>query len=328
MPAVTGLDIRAIRADEVDTVLDMLAAWQSRAFFERYFHRAPAFRPEHVYAAFDGGRPVSCAQIVPKTIHVVGGTATVGGIGQVWTESAYRRRGIAPLVLRGCVDALRRERFALSLLFASRLAFYGSLGWHQYPRRRTALVGWPEAASAVTVRPFDERRDFDAVRALYATYTRHIPGVTVRDETAWRASLATAGYPSETFLVAVDGADTVRAYARGSIDEGVYIALDFAYAAEEHAALAAVLTAHGVRAQPEPGFVLLDLAHDTALGAYLSAAGFQLNPVEDPFVMWRVIDRTALPDPGAPIQSAADEIACLRRHLPPERYTYWHADRF
>ena len=88
------LDIRPIRASEVEPILDMLAAWESRAFFARHFHGDPAFRPELVCAAFAGGRPVSCAQIVPKTIRVVGGTATVAGIGQVWTEPDHRRRGI------------------------------------------------------------------------------------------------------------------------------------------------------------------------------------------------------------------------------------------
>ena len=78
-------EVRFIRADELDAVLDLLAPWEGRAYFERYFLLDPAFRPEHVCAAFDGARPVSCAQVVPKTLRVVGGTARVGGIGQVWT---------------------------------------------------------------------------------------------------------------------------------------------------------------------------------------------------------------------------------------------------
>ena len=225
---MANVEVRPILAREVEAILDMLAPWETRAFFERYFQGNPAFRPEHVCAAFDGARPVGCAQILPKTVRVVGGTVLVGGIGQVWTEPDYRRQGLAPRVLRRCIEVMEAEQFGLSLLFASRFALYGALGWRSYPRRRAALVAWPDSAPAFRVRAFDAERDLPAVRALYEAYTAGIPGTTVRDDAAWRASLVMAGDPSERFLLAVDVEDRPVAYMRGTRLDGAYVVLEYA----------------------------------------------------------------------------------------------------
>lgn len=325
---MADLEVRRVRPAEVDAILDLLAPWQSRAFFERYFHLDPAFRADHVCAAFDGGRPVSCAQIVPKVVRIVGGTARVGGVGQVWTEPAYRRRGLAPQVLRLCIQVMREERFALSLMFASRFDFYSALGWHQYPRARTAVVGWPDSVPPIRVRAFEHARDFDTIRALYDAYTADAPGITVRDAPAWQGSLRAAGYPSEEFLVATDDADRPVAYMRGTREEEISTAMEYAYGPGALPAVAALLAAHRAQGASRAAFLMLDLAHDPTLHAFLCEAGFALNPVEDPFVMWRVIDQCALPLPGSPLRGTEDEIALLERVLPRARYTYWHADRF
>ena len=226
---MSSLTIRPIRDAEVGPVLEMLAPWEPAGFFERYFYSDPAFTPDHVCAAFDGTRPVSCAQIVPKTIRVTGGTATVAGIGQVWTEPDYRRRGIAQDVLRACVDVMRRERFALSLLFASRFEFYGALGWQVYARLRHAVVGWPGSVPPAAIHAFEAERDLDAVRTLYDAYAGDIPGATVRGASEWRGSLCTAAFPAETFLVATDERGAPRAYMRGALDHGTYVVLEYAY---------------------------------------------------------------------------------------------------
>lgn len=328
MRDVPAFEIRPIEDAEVDSILEMLDAWESREFFARYFTGDPAFRPELVCAAFHGARPISCAQIVPKTVRVVGGTAAVGGIGQVWTEPEYRRRGIAPRVLRRCLEVMRAEDFALSLMFASRFEFYGALGWLPYGRARSAIVSWPETGPAVAVRPFDRARDLTAVRGLYDAYTATVPGVTIRDAQAWDTSLRNAGYPWEEFLVATNDAGAIVAYLRGVESSGTYVGMEFARAAGAEDAVLALLIAHGPYARACGGFILLDMAHDPALRKYLAAAGCEINPIEDPFVMWRVVNAHALP--GAPAQptSAEAEAALLERYLPRAEYTYWPSDQF
>lgn len=326
---MSELEVRPIRATEVEAVLDLLAPWQSREFFARYVHGDPAFEPGHVCAAFAGGAPISCAQILPRTIRVVGGTARAAGIGQVWTRPDYRRRGIAPRVLRCCVDVMRAERFGLSLMFASRFEFYESVGWRRYTRRRLAVSGAPAEAPAARIRPFDPAADLAAVRALYDAYAAPRPGPTVRDADAWRGSLQMAGNPTETFLVATDAAGAIVAYMRGVVDDA-YVVSELALAPDQAPAGAALLAAHAsLAAEGGHRFVVLDDPDDAALRAAVEAAGFTVTPVTDPFIMWRVVDPAMVPG-GAPggADSPEAELALLHRLLPPERYVFWHADRF
>jgi len=301
----------------------MLAPWQSRSFFERYFYGDPAFVPGHVCAAFDGSRPVSCAQIIPKTIRLTEGrTATVAGIGQVWTEPEHRRKGIAPLVLRKCVDVMQTEGFALSMMFASRFDFYGALGWVQYVRPRNAITQWPEPAEDITVRPFDAAKDMAAVRRLYDDYCASVPGTTVRDTGAWGATLYEA---PDTFVVAERAGD-IRAYMRGKSADGTYVITEYAYAEPDYDAIGSALGAHGQHAA-DIGFMTIDMVHDPQWRTYLQQRGSTVNTVEDPFIMWRILDPDAVGLHGD-IRTTEDERAGLEQILPPGGYTYWASDQF
>ena len=61
------MEIRTLRADEREALLDLLDAWDvgdgwpgGRAFFRRYLEDDPTFRDENVWVAADGGALVSC----------------------------------------------------------------------------------------------------------------------------------------------------------------------------------------------------------------------------------------------------------------------------
>jgi hypothetical protein len=68
---------------------------------------------------------------------------------------------------------------------------------------------------------------------------------------------------------------------------------------------------------------------DDELRAALAARGLQLEPVDNPSVMWRCNDAPALARRlEVELLPGEDGESLLRRVLPPGRFTCWTADRF
>lgn len=321
------MQVRTIRRHEREQVLDLLHDWISRDFFRRYFEHDPAFRDDLAVVAEDGGRFVATAQILPKTVRADGRELRVGGIGNVFTAAEYRHQGVASAVLERAVEIMEREGFDLSLLFASRLNFYGRLGWTSH-RRLLAAVTPPAttAAPRVAVRSFDEARDLPAVMDLYDAYSGARSGTVVRDEAYWRGQLRYAGNPAETFAL-VERAGRIAAYARLVDLYDVYNVMEHAAAPGEESALVDLLAAVTAPAR-ERGFFLLHLGADPALAATLAARGFGVHEVEDVFWMWRVISPTRLAEKLVLAADAVDAPALFERLFPYRGSVYWTSDRF
>src|SRR5215510_1440783 len=126
-PVPPSLSIRTIAPQERDAVLDLLGGWLDRAFFARYFAHDPTFRDDLCFVAADGDRLVSTLQVFRKRVRVDGATLAVGGVGNVYTDPNFRTGGIASALLQRAIAAMQEQGFDLSLLFASRLDFYGRL---------------------------------------------------------------------------------------------------------------------------------------------------------------------------------------------------------
>jgi predicted N-acetyltransferase YhbS len=323
-----GVEIRTIAPHERDAVLDLLAHWlNDRAFFARYFEHDPSFRDDLCFVAVDAGRIVSTVQVFRKPVRLDGAVVQVGGVGNVYTAVDYRERGLASQLLTRAVAAMEAHAFDLSLLFATRLAFYGRLGWQSHVRHLLFIerAAVPEAG-AYAITPF-RAADLDAVTRLYDAYSAGLRGTTVRDRTYWQGQLGYAGNPREDFLVARDGAEIV-AYARGTLLYDFYVIMEHAHRPGYEDALAQlVCRLHGTEAAHLPGTVT-HLGIAPGVQRHLQARGLVLRPVEDLFWMWRVISPGRLAEKLGVREAdlAAEDI--FFRLLPPERSVYWIADRF
>jgi len=351
--------IRTLRASEREALLDLLEGWElpdgwsGRAFFRRYLEQDPAYVDENVWVAEEAGRLVSCAQIFPRRLRLdpaLGDvTVPVGGIGSVYTHPESRGSGVASELLRAALRAMRERGMPLSLLFASRLAFYGRLGWESWPAsrlvlRRGAAVSPAGSPAAYEVAPFDGVRDAAAVASLHAAYSGARPGTLPRDTEAWQTSFRLAGNPREEIHVARRAGEAL-AYARslplyGLLQLGEVGRRDDEDGAGALAALVAhVLTPRAAPGEPfdvpgKPSETLRSLAiapnpHDPALLAALAARGIAAQPVPDPGAMLACLDPAALArhagvTPGA--HEGPQDL--LRRVLPPARFVFWVTDRF
>jgi GNAT superfamily N-acetyltransferase len=325
---MNDFEFRTITMEERGAVLDLLAHWlNDRAFFARYFQHDPTFRDDLCFVALDRGRIVSTLQVFRKQVRIGHAVVQVAGVGNVFTAAEYRERGLASQLLTRAVGAMDEHGFDLSLLFATRLVFYGRHGWQSHVRH---LVFIEPAALPATgpyaIAPF-RVADLDAVMRLYETYTHGLSGSTVRDRAYWLGQLQYAGNPREDFLVARAGNEIV-AYARATPLYDFNVIMEHACLPGHDEALAQLVCClHGAQTGRLPG-TITQLATAPAVQEQLRARGLTLRQVEDVFWMWRIIS----PQPLAaklgvtPDTFTTDDV--FQRLFPPERSVFWIADRF
>ncbi len=345
------VNVRTLRASEHEALLDLLDGWElpdgwrGRDFFRRYLDDDPTFRDENVWVAERDGRLLSCVQIFPRRLLVAGRAVATGGIGSVYTRPEERAGGVASELLERAARAMRERGMPLSLLFASRFGFYGRLGWESWPGSRALLRVADGAADRsrdekIERRPFDEKRDLAKLRRIHETYAESRRGTAVRDDALWQAVLRNGGNPGEEFVVAVrDGVPV--AYARATVFSGFLVLTELGRDPDAAAELAALvrdlLTPRtpdplALPARPSPALRAIGAAPpllDAALADALRARGVVESSVPDLNAMLRVLDAPALAAAaGTQLRDGEDASALLRRVLPPDRFSYWPADRF
>ncbi len=325
---MSDIEYRTIKREERDAVLDLLAQWlNDRAFFARYFQHDPTFRDDLCFVALDRGRIVSTLQVFRKQVRIGDVVVQVAGVGNVYTAAEYRERGLASQLLSRAVGAMEEHGFDLSLLFATRLVFYGRHGWQSHVRHLIFI----EEADVPAAGPYDidpfRAADLDAVMRLYDAYTAGLSGSTVRDRAYWLGQLQYAGNPREDFLVARAGNEVV-AYARATPLYDFNVVMEHACLPGHDEALAQlVCRLHGAQAGKLPG-TITQLATAPAVQAQLRARGLTLRHVEDVFWMWRIVSpqRLAAKLGVRPDTVTADDI--FHRLFPPDGSVFWIADRF
>jgi len=353
--------IRLLRDDERDALVALLDGWELPGwrgrpgeFFRRYLDPDPTFEPRNVVVAERAGRLVGCVQIFPRLLRVRSGGAApdgfthvpIGGIGSVFTRPEARGGGVASALLERAIAEMQARGLELSLLFASRHAFYGRLGWQLWPRERALWLRGDATAAPPPARRidrFDPARDLAAAFALHDAYSGALAGTCVRDAAFFRAQLAFAGNPDEDFLLARDAAGAVVAYARAAALEGTLLATELARRPEAAAAdaLADLVLALLAPRDPDPlaapgrgsaelrRMLVAPCLRDEALDDALARRGVVRKPFTSRDAMLRVVDAEALARRTATPRAAGEsDAAWLARAFPPERLVLWPADRF
>jgi predicted N-acetyltransferase YhbS len=322
------MELRTIEAEERGAVLDLLAEWLGdRAFFARYLEHDPTFRDDLCFVAVDDGRIVSTLQIFRKRVRLRHAIAEVAAIGNVFTTEEYRDRRLASQLVAMASTAMAERDFDLSLLFATRIPFYGRLGWQSHTRHLVYIEpGRCRTGGEYEVRRF-ESADLPAVIGIYDAYNADRVGTTVRDVAYWQGQMKYAGNPDEDFLVAADG-ERVVAYARGTKLYDFYVVMEHAHLPGAEAALTQLVASlHGQMAAASPG-TITHLSTSPGVQRALTAQGLRLRTIDDVFWMWRVVSTTRL---AAKLQMDAEELEgddVFFRLLPPATSVYWTSDRF
>lgn len=151
-------------------------------YFRDHYLWDPYRDPEGVMIAEDNGQIVATVRVFAREAYIDGFRVTVGGIGEVSTIDAYRRKGISGKLLEMAIDYMVRKGMDMSLLFTGVHGHYARYGWFTVPRRLItpsleAVAPLPENA---VLRPLTAN-DLPTARGLYGLTAGRFVGAFVRE---------------------------------------------------------------------------------------------------------------------------------------------------
>jgi predicted acetyltransferase len=230
--------------EELAAVVDLLdRAFEKtpREYFERHVLRDATLSLEDTRVLLRDGKIVSSVQIFPRNMWVSGRKIRFGGIGNVGTDPAFRKQGLASLLMRDALARMQERGYPLSVLTTDINPYYGKFGYTTVAREVLTFTEIPRGDDA---RSFDRTHDLEAVMAIYEQYNAGSIGPEVRDEAYWRAQFEFLG--DETFLVAEE-AGRVIGYLRAGYEKKDLYVREFAALRSEPRVFAALLGALSLR---------------------------------------------------------------------------------
>lgn len=342
----------------------MLDAWQLEEGWtagDRFRNQVefdPTWSAENVFVVVEQDQILSVVSILPRHLKILGHSIPSGGLGNLYTDPAMRRRGIATELIDRACDAMRSRGFELALLFSGTSdvdsEFFEKRGWHTWGGQKTILRRAPdgsqrtdsEGSDDIEFQPIhpDDERAFQSVKSIHAAYDASRSGTVVRDDDLWRAGFQAMPGINEEFWIARRGGLTV-AYARVSIVEDVLTITEFGRFEDGASALAKLVASQLEPREEDPliqgaargriasaelrSFLVLPTFDDIGFTVALEHRGVNSHPMDDARASLRCVNLIGfasrlyvdlLPD--------EDGAAFLERILPPGAMVFWPADRF
>ena len=152
----------------------------------------PRFDPGQVYVVEEDGEIRATAAVLPLEVFVDGEPAAMGGIADVATHAAYRRRGYAGELMRAALGGMRERGIHLSMLHPFAHAFYRRYGWElatEATSHRLKPTDLPASPEQKHVRAYRDE-DLPRMVALLEGEASGHPVCVRRGEGWWRQLLA------------------------------------------------------------------------------------------------------------------------------------------
>lgn len=180
---------RTLKPEEFDAWCDhsqRMFAEERPGYFRDHFMMDPGGDLSLIFVAMDEGTIAATVRVFVRTIWLFGRTVPMGGIGEVSTNPAYRRQGLASELLQLAIAAMEARGMPVSILFGDQ-KIYAQAGWRfcDLPKRKIMTPMLPALAQDAQVRPFVPG-DLDAVMGMYDLYIGRMNGAIVRSEAYWK----------------------------------------------------------------------------------------------------------------------------------------------
>jgi predicted acetyltransferase len=189
---VTNIKVRQIHGKDVFDIIHWLPSYAfspSPPLFDKEKRREIIQQRKGVtyYALFEDGVPVACAASAPMTQQVRGALFGMGGVLDVVTLPAARRKGYSRRVLARLFAAIREDERPFSSLYPFRESFYERLGYVTFPQYRKIQLA-PSALLPLLDRDLGGQVDLTLIGDGYDAYLdyvhklqRHVHGMAVFD---------------------------------------------------------------------------------------------------------------------------------------------------
>ena len=151
-------------------------------YFRNHFLLDPHRDQNAVFIAEEDGEIASTLRVFRREVSVGGERIPMGGIGEVSTKPAYRKRGLSGELLKMAIEYMKREGLCTSLLFTGVNGHYARYGWFTHPIRSIALDAQlvPTLPEGDVLRPM-QPGDVSAIRAMHVPYAAQFDGCIVRE---------------------------------------------------------------------------------------------------------------------------------------------------
>lgn len=157
-----------------------------KAFFQDRLDHDQAYDPATTWFAAVDGEIAANVQIFPLSIRVGQSILKTGCMGSVGTSPRYRGMGLAHKILDAQTEYMRETDYDISVLLASKHAFYEKAGWRLIPETAYSIEKpvSVEQPSEYDIIPF-EPRYLDDLRSIYDRYNHNRTYTVVRNEAYW-----------------------------------------------------------------------------------------------------------------------------------------------
>lgn len=188
------MKLRALQSEQdARRVAELLAKvwpgedhWQTYRFYSNRLTRCPYYKLDHSRIIEVDNEIVSHVGIRDMTMRVGSTSVKVGGIGDVVTDSIYRRRGYATQLVDNAIHYIQDHAYDISLL-GGPSAFYGRFGYAVVMLNYKSVITTCctlEAPAALKVR-FCQEPDLSSIQDLYTKNNERKTGSIVRTDVEW-----------------------------------------------------------------------------------------------------------------------------------------------
>jgi predicted acetyltransferase len=191
MTTVSDMSINVMNRptrEQLERIYDILdeCFTVGRAFFQERLDLDHAYDPDTTWFAMVDGELAANVQIFPLSIRVGQSILKTGAIGSVGTAPKYRGMGLAHKILHAQTEYMKETDYDISLLLASKHAFYEKAGWRLIPETAYTIEkpASIEQQSIYDIIPF-EPRYLDDIRSIYEQFNQNRTYTVVRNETYW-----------------------------------------------------------------------------------------------------------------------------------------------
>ena len=155
----------------------------------------PRLDLDRVYVIEEDGAVRAAAAVLPLKAFVGGKPVSLGGIADVATHPAYRRRGYAGELMRATLRGMREDGTHLSMLMPFAHAYYRRYGWELATEAVSYTVGpgaLPTSGGQQYLRAYREE-DLPGIMSLLEKEASGHPVSVRRGEGRWKQVLSRRG---------------------------------------------------------------------------------------------------------------------------------------
>jgi predicted acetyltransferase len=188
---------QAQTAEEVEAIIELCAKVFSGYFdgveqWKNQLRLDTGYSPEQSFFVMEEGRIVSNVRVIRKEMLVGEAVAVMGGIGDVVTDPAFRRKHYATACLQEALRFMEERAYHLSALGTGICDFYRRLGWEIAVPRYSVNVN-ARAASSLPVEGYEievfRPEMLPEVMRLFEEENAGRTCAVVRSEAYWRAQM-------------------------------------------------------------------------------------------------------------------------------------------